>query len=274
MLCTGGVAWTDGGQGCPRRDRPAPARAPVWDRDALRDPHGQPDKALRIEAMFDALAPTYELVNTLGSLGRDAAWRRRAVAAAGAAAGEVVLDICCGTGDMLRALAAATPALLVGVDFAEQMLARANFAGARVPVHVVRADALRLPVADDVVDAVTCAFGVRNFADGPRGLAEMYRVLRPRGRVVILEFAQPEHPLWRVLYRLYVGRLLPLLAAVVSRERIRAYHYLARSIRTFEPARNLALRLETAGFREVTWRTMNFGGVVLYRGVKPPADAG
>jgi demethylmenaquinone methyltransferase/2-methoxy-6-polyprenyl-1,4-benzoquinol methylase len=248
----------------------------VWDRDALRDPHGQPDKAARVEAMFDAIAPTYELVNTLGSLGRDAAWRRRAVAAAGAGAGEIVLDICCGTGDMLRALAQATPppALLVGVDFAGQMLARANFAAVRVPVHVIRADALRLPLADDTVDAVTCAFGVRNFADVPRGLAEMHRVTRPGGRVVILEFALPEHPVWRVFHRLYVGRFLPLLAAMVNRDRIGAYRYLARSIRMFEPARELARRLEAAGFRQVTWRTMNFGGVVLYRGVKPPTDAG
>ncbi len=252
--------------------KPGGQRA-IWSGDALRAPHAQADKATRVEAMFDAIAPTYELVNTLGSVGRDAAWRRRAVVLAGAGPEDVVLDICCGTGDMLRAFARSAPtaSLLLGIDFAAGMLAHASLDEVDVPVHLVRADALRLPVADQAVDAITCAFGVRNLADVQRGLEEMYRVMRPGGRVVILEFAMPEHPVWRAFYRFYVGRLLPLLATLVKRDREGAYRYLARSIRTFETAASMARRLEDAGFAHVEMWRMNLGGVVIYRGVKPDA---
>lgn len=245
-----------------------------WEGPALRDPHRQPDKAARVQAMFDAVAPAYELVNTLGSFGRDAAWRRRAIAAAQIRPGDVVLDLCCGTGDMLRTAARAEPGarLLIGVDFAARMLAHANVSGLPVPVCLLRADALRLPLRDETVDVVTCAFGIRNLADIVRGLREIHRVAAPGARIVILEFALPQYLLWRWLYRLYVGHVLPLLATAVRRDRMRAYRYLAESIRTFEPAPVLARRLEDVGFREVAWWPMNLGGVILYRACKPAPD--
>ncbi len=274
----------------------------AWDARALRAPHAQSDKAARVQAMFDAIAPTYERVNTVGSLGRDAIWRRRAVAAAEPGVGDLVLDIGCGTGDMLRAFAAAQPALrrVIGVDFAAQMLrhARLNAPGRAkgddcrssflprhrgserrcraededrgspfpVPCSLLRADALRLPLADATVDIISCAFAVRNFADVPAGLAEMARVARPGARVVILEFATPESVIRRRLYQFYCDVVLPRIGALISRDRTGAYRYLPRSIQTFEPVATMVRRLRDVDFVSVTATRMNLGGVVLYRG--------
>jgi demethylmenaquinone methyltransferase/2-methoxy-6-polyprenyl-1,4-benzoquinol methylase len=244
-----------------------PRRA--WDAESLRDPHGQPDKAARVEAMFDAIAASYERLNAVATLGRDARWRQDAVTAAGVRPGDVVLDVCCGTGDMLRVFARDTFAgLLLGVDFAAKMLLNAHFEDLDAGIALIRADALRLPLADKSVDVISCAFGVRNFRDLHAGLAEMHRVARPGARVVILEFATPENVIQRWAYRLYCDTMLPWMGALLSREQAGAYRYLPRSIRTFEPASELARRLSQAGFGHVTLRRMNFGGVVLYRAIK------
>lgn len=252
------------------RDAKGNAETPSWDATTLRDPHAQPDKAARVEAMFDAIARTYERVNTITSFGRDAAWRRRAVAAAEVRAGDVVLDLCCGTGDMVRAFARKTPApaRVIGVDFSAEMLAAGDFTGLPVAVETIRADALNLPLPDAAANVISCVFGVRNFSDVQRGLDEMYRVARPGARVVILEFATPQFAPLRWGYQVYCERVLPRLAQWISRERVGAYRYLARSIRTFEPVRLMRRRLEDAGFVSVTARRMNFGGVVLYRADK------
>jgi demethylmenaquinone methyltransferase/2-methoxy-6-polyprenyl-1,4-benzoquinol methylase len=234
----------------------------------LRDPHAQTDKAARVREMFDAIASTYEHVNRVVSFRRDAVWRREAIAAANAGASDVVLDVCCGTGDMIRAFAAcaSAPRLLIGVDFAEQMLNRGQYDGVETPIHLIRGDALRLPLDDETVNVVSCAFGVRNFQNLQAGLHEMYRVLRPGGRVVILEFGLPENPLLSWGYRLYCESILPRLAALISRDKIGAYRYLPRSIRTFERRDALARRLERAGFTNVTAKPLDCGCVVLYRG--------
>ncbi|MBU0640595.1 MAG: ubiquinone/menaquinone biosynthesis methyltransferase [Planctomycetes bacterium] len=252
---------------------PEPSSQPVgWDRDTLRDPHGQADKAARVESMFDAIAPTYERVNTIASLGRDAHWRRRAVAAAQVRPADVVLDIACGTGDMIRTFAAASPspALLVGVDFAANMLVQGRYADLATPLSLVRADALRLPLRDESVDVISCTFGVRNFAELAVGLREMCRVLRPGGRVVILEFALPDNRVLRWFYRLYCERIMPLLARLISGERVGAYRYLPQSVATFDSGAALAGRLTAAGFANATTHSLNLGGVVLCRAGKPP----
>jgi demethylmenaquinone methyltransferase/2-methoxy-6-polyprenyl-1,4-benzoquinol methylase len=159
--------------------------------------------------------------------------------------------------------------LIIGVDFAANMLAHADCAGPGSERAMLRADAQRLPLAGETVDVISCAFGVRNFQDLSAGLAEMYRVARTGARVLILEFAQPENLLLRWAYRIYCRFALPCLAALISRDKSGAYRYLPRSIETFEPASALARRLEEAGFAQVTLRRLNLGGVVLYRGVKP-----
>jgi demethylmenaquinone methyltransferase / 2-methoxy-6-polyprenyl-1,4-benzoquinol methylase len=249
--------------------------SPCWTDATLRDPHAQADKAARVEAMFDAIAPTYERVNAIATLGRDAAWRRRTVAAAEVRGGEVVLDLCCGTGDLVRAFAHVVPAArrVIGVDFSAGMLAGNRADGEPTPTQLIRADALRLPLADESVDVISCAFGVRNFDELQAGLVEMFRVARPHARVVILEFAAPENSVLRWAYQLYCETVLPRVGAWISRDRGGAYKYLPRSIRTFESAATMARRLQDVGFRDVTLRRMNFGGVVLYRGVKPAVGA-
>lgn len=251
--------------------RPAGHAEPrAWDDASLRDPHAQPDKADRVRAMFDAVAPAYERVNTIASFGRDAAWRRRTIAAADIRPGDITLDICCGTGDMVRALAAHTtpPAHIIGLDFSAEMLRHGRYNGTPAPISLVRGDALQLPLRNHSVDVITCAFGIRNFARLQPGLDEMHRVLRPGGRLLILEFANPENPLLRLLYRLYCERLLPLITLALSPERTNAYRYLARSIRTFESTRSIVRRLRDAGFVDVTTTHLNLGGVVLLRAVK------
>jgi len=263
---------TYGTQAPMRPDRTPPSSSPAWDYDTLQNPHAQVDKAARVQAMFDAIAPTYERVNRFVSLQRDAAWRRQAVAAI-AAPCDLVLDVCCGTGDMIRAFAARwpPPRLVIGVDFAREMLARGCYDGVRTRTQLIRADALRLPIGDQMVNVVSCAFGVRNFQDLHIGLREMYRVLRWGGRVVILEFALPENPLFRWGYRVYCENILPRLATLISRDRTGAYRYLPQSIRTFERRGALARQLERAGFVNVTVKPLNFGSVVIYRGDKASA---
>ncbi len=242
----------------------------AWDHATLADPHRQPDKAARVAAMFDAIAPSYERFNTAATLGRDTRWRRRAVAAADVQAGDVVVDLCCGTGDMLRVFAAAQPppGRLVGVDFSAGMLAHAGLAGLGVPVQLVRADALRLPLADRSADVLSCTFGVRNFADLQRGLSEMGRVARRGARLVILEFATPQNAVWRWAYRRYCETVLPRLGTWLSGDRSGAYRYLPRSIETFETTAGMVRRLTDAGFHDVCMTRLNLGGVVLYRAVR------
>ncbi|MEP0846890.1 MAG: ubiquinone/menaquinone biosynthesis methyltransferase [Phycisphaerae bacterium] len=244
--------------------------ARTWDAAALRDPHAQADKAARVETMFDAIATTYERVNSVVSLGQDARWRRRAVAAAEVRAGDIVLDVCCGTGSMIRAFADGSPKprFIVGLDFAANMLRAGVYAKLAAPMALVRGDALRLPLADATVDVVSCAFGVRNFQNLAAGLGEFRRVLRPGGRTVILEFALPENAPIRAVYRFYCERILPILAAWISRDRSGAYKYLPQSIRTFERREAMLDRLCAAGFARVRAVPLNLGGVVIYRGEK------
>lgn len=241
----------------------------IWDSDALRDPHARSDKARRVEAMFDAIAPTYERVNSVATFGMDAGWRAKTVAAADVQAHDVVLDLCCGTGDMIRAFATAPvpPRLILGVDFSAGMLACGQYGEFETPVQLVRADGQRLPLRDAGVDVVSCAFGVRNFQDLDAGLREIRRVLRPGGRAVILEFAMPENPLIRAGYRLYTGLVLPRLGAWISRDSTGAYRYLPRSIAGFERRAAMVARVSRAGFAPVSAQAMNMGSVVIYRGV-------
>ncbi len=247
-----------------------PAARCAWDEAALDDPHRLNDKARRVEAMFNAIAPRYELVNRVATLGLDAAWRRRAVAAATVTPTDVVLDVACGTGDMMRAFAAGrpAPARILGLDFAAEMLSTGLKRGMPARAALVRGDAQRMPLADESVDVVSCAFGVRNFQDLSAGLGEMRRVLRAGGRLVILEFATPTHALWRVPYRLYCEVVVPRLGALLGRDRVGAYRYLPRSVATFDSREAMERRLAEAGFAEPRSTAMNFGGVVLYRCVR------
>jgi len=246
----------------------------VWDEVRLGAPHAQPDKAERVREMFDAIAPTYELVNRMASAGRDAGWRREMVRLADVRGEDVLLDVACGTGDVARTFAAGSirPAQILGVDFAENMLRRAWHR----PIArgwFVRGDALRLPVADESVTIVTCAFGIRNFQDLGVGLTEMYRVLKPGGRAVILEFRVPATPVLRRFYLMYFNHVLPRLARLVSRDRTGAYRYLPKSVLSFPESEGIRSVLAAAGFEGTAVHRRSCGIVALYVARKPERAA-
>jgi len=225
-----------------------------------------------VREMFDRIAPRYDLLNRLMTAGLDRRWRALAAAAADVSAGGRALDCCTGTGDLALALAdrVTRRGEVVGVDFAERMLERARAKAAVHPeggaVTFQAADALALPFADGAFDAATVAFGVRNLGDLDRGLAEMARVVRPGGRVVVLEITTPER--LKRFYSLWFDRVIPRLGRLVGKEGS-AYSYLPASVRRFPPPRALAARMAAAGLAEVRWRPLAGGIVALHHGRVP-----
>jgi demethylmenaquinone methyltransferase/2-methoxy-6-polyprenyl-1,4-benzoquinol methylase len=244
----------------------------IWDDASLGRVHEVADKAQRVQAMFDGIVRRYERVNTVTTLGLDATWRRRLVKGLELPAGAAVLDIACGTGQVLRRIARTRPeaAQLVGVDFSDVMIRHARWAGPEV-ASFCRADALRLPFAEGSFDAVTCAFGVRNFADPAAGLSEMFRVLRPGSVAGILEFSMPRTAVLGSLYRFYFRRVLPRLASWLCRDASGAYQYLQRSVETFT-AVDLAAMMSQCGFEAPRVRQLTLGVVHLYTARKPTGD--
>ncbi len=224
-----------------------------------------------IEAMFDSIAPRYDLLNHLLSAGIDRRWRSAAVRTLRDGAPARVLDVATGTADMAIALARKLPgAAVVGVDLSEGMLARgrqkASHASLCGRITLQKGDAAGLEFADGEFDAATVAFGVRNFADMEGGLREIRRVLRPGGRLAILEFSTPRNSFFRRLYRLYFLRALPGIGGAVSGDR-RAYDYLPSSVERFpHPERFLEI-LAAAGFADCRARALTGGIVYLYTGI-------
>lgn len=219
--------------------------------------------------MFNAIAPRYELVNSLFSAGRDAAWRRRAVRLACTRPGDDVLDIASGTGDFARAFAKGGARRVVGCDFAHEMLTRARQGTAMTnPLRWCEADALKLPFRNESFSITCSAFGVRNFDDLDIGLSEMYRVLRPGGRTVILEFSRPRHAWARRIYEFYSTKMMPVAAAWVSGDRTGAYRYLPRSVVSFLAADQICQRLRHVGFDSTSATPLTFGAVTVCIGYK------
>jgi demethylmenaquinone methyltransferase/2-methoxy-6-polyprenyl-1,4-benzoquinol methylase len=237
----------------------------VWDRTRLEAPHTQPDKAQRVRRMFDAIAPTYELVNTLASAGRDRYWRREMVRVTAVRPEDVLLDLACGTGDVARAFASGDPrpTTIIAADFSRAMLQLARKRPAAGTLFT-QADALHLPLANGCVTIVSCAFGIRNFQNLGAGLSEIHRVLAPGGRAVILEFTIPSMAIFRHLYRFYVGRVLPALAWLVSRDHTGAYRYLHKSVLSFPSRVEIVSSLKTAGFSDIVVRPLSWGIVTIY----------
>jgi demethylmenaquinone methyltransferase/2-methoxy-6-polyprenyl-1,4-benzoquinol methylase len=229
----------------------------------------------RIRRMFGNIAPRYDLLNHLLSLNVDRYWRWRATRLAPPPGGAPILDVCTGTGDLALAYdrAAGHRVPVVGADFCLPMLLpardKARRRGAAGRVRYVEADAQRLPFPDDTFGLTTVAFGLRNVTDTDRGLAEMVRVTRPGGRVVVLEFSKPRHWLFGPLYRAYFRWLLPAIGQLVSRSRDNAYNYLPASVLEFPDGEALAERLRGHGLTDVTWYPLTFGIATLYIGYKP-----
>ncbi len=258
-----------------RQSEPAPA----WNAQELsEDPHARADKAEKVRRMFGAIAGKYELNNRVHSFGRDQAWRRVAVRMAQPKPTDRVLDVACGTGDLTRAFVDADVEQVTGLDFTPEMLAiarthrlRGRFekASCSPSIRYVQGDAMNLPFVDDSFDVVSIAFGIRNVAEPSRALAEFRRVLRPGGRLVVLEFGRPRLPPVAWANDFYCRVIMPRTATLISRDRSGAYHYLPRSIDTFLSREALAAAIEHAGFDRVVSRPLTMGVCVCYRGEVP-----
>lgn len=227
--------------------------------------------------MFSAIAGRYDLLNRMLSAGLDGRWRAQATRAAfrGMPKGAPlrVLDVATGTADLALSLKRARKgAEVIGVDFAEPMLeiGRRKAAKRRLPVRLEQGDGLDLPYGDAQFDVVTIAYGLRNFADVDRGLREFYRVLRPGGRLVVLEFPPPPKGLFGRLFRLYFLQVLPRLGGLVS-GRGSAYRYLPESVLRFPTPQALAARMAAAGFAGVRFRLQTFGVSALHTAQRPPS---
>ena len=221
--------------------------------------------------MFSAIAPSYELNNRVHSLGMDQGWRRAAVKAAGVRHGDVVLDVACGTGDLSYAFGRTSASKIIGVDFTPDMLVvarRKQVAGTLVSPEFREGDAMNLAIPDASVDIVTIAFGIRNVSVPAKAFAEFFRVLKPGGRLVVLEFSQPTNPLLNGMYQFYFKRVMPRTATWIAGDKSGAYKYLPMSVNTFIDRAAMLGMLDSAGFRENTCQALTFGIAVLYRGVK------
>jgi demethylmenaquinone methyltransferase/2-methoxy-6-polyprenyl-1,4-benzoquinol methylase len=216
-----------------------------------------------VAAMFDEVAARYDLTNAVLSMGQDRGWRTAVTEALQLTRGERVLDLAAGTATSSAALAK-SGADVVGCDFSLGMLKVGKGKG----VDLVAGDALCLPFADASFDAVTISFGLRNTADVQVALAEMRRVTKPDGRIVVCEFSHPTWAPFRTVYVNYLMRALPAVATKVSSDPA-AYVYLAESIRAWPDQAGLAVELQTAGWSGVGWRNLTGGIVALHRATNP-----
>ena len=221
----------------------------------------------QVEAMFDRIAGVYDLMNSLMTAGLHHRWRRRAADLARVGPGNDVLDVASGTGDLAIELSARVGAggSVIGSDFSEQMLDRARVKAPQLEWQ--QANALALPYEEGRFDAVTVGFGARNFSDLDAGLAEMVRVTRPGGRVVVLEITTPTRPPLSTFFRLWFDRLVPLIGRFAGDPE--AYSYLPSSVRRFPDARTLAMRLSEAGLKEVSYLLTAGGIIAIHSGTKP-----
>jgi demethylmenaquinone methyltransferase/2-methoxy-6-polyprenyl-1,4-benzoquinol methylase len=225
-------------------------------------------EATQVRDMFDRIAGLYDAMNTVMTAGMHHRWRRRAADLAAVGPGSSVLDVATGTGDLALELSrrVGPEGQVVGLDFSEAMLARARSkASSASPVIFEAGDALELPYPDDRFDAATVGFGARNFSDLQRGVSEMVRVVRPGGRVVILEITAPQRPPLSWFYRLWFDRLVPALGRMAGDPD--AYSYLPRSVQRFPRPAELAAVMNRSGLEPVRWVLTAGGIIALHWGV-------
>ena len=226
-----------------------------------------------IEQMFDDIAPSYDHLNHLLSLGIDNIWRKKALKEIVDGTQQQILDVACGTGDSTIAIAKAMApgGRVTGMDISAGMMEPLMRKAAREGVHdrikLFQADALQMPFGPNSFHRVTCAFGVRNFEDKDKGLAEFLRVLKPGGRAVILELGLPDNRFVKTLYDIYFRHILPLIGGLISGNRT-AYRYLPESVYAFPSPETFCVKMKRAGFQNVRHRSLTFGLCRLFIGEK------
>jgi demethylmenaquinone methyltransferase/2-methoxy-6-polyprenyl-1,4-benzoquinol methylase len=224
-----------------------------------------------VREMFSGIAGKYDLLNHLLSLNIDKRWRRKIRAEISdilADQNAVVLDVACGTGDLSLELKRGAKAKVLGTDFCRPMLAIAQQKSADLAVPYTEADAMQLPFGDGTFDAVTIAFGLRNLPNVERGLAELFRVVKPGGKLVVLEFSSPVVPGFRQLFNFYFARVLPRIGGMVSGSRA-AYTYLPDSVSKFPDQKTLAGLFAQTGFSDVKFANLTGGIAAIHSGNKP-----
>src|SRR4051812_16709485 len=267
----------------------------AWNDNLLTNPHAVADKRRRVQQMFAAIAPSYDLNNRLHSLWQDQRWRRKAVKLAELKPADRVVDVACGTGDLTFEFANQVLNLayndntkenwfddlpkhrVLGIDFTFEMLPIAKRKAGKgyhpalyrtCATNFLNGDAQSLPLADQSADVVSIAFGIRNVQDPLAALREFQRVLRPGGRVIILEFSLPTNRILRSLYNFYFRQVLPRTATLISGDKTGAYKYLPESVNTFIGRGQMMTMMRDAGFADVQQFPMTFGVCVCYRGIK------
>jgi demethylmenaquinone methyltransferase/2-methoxy-6-polyprenyl-1,4-benzoquinol methylase len=273
-----------------------PETGPQWDDGLLQNPHAVADKRGRVQRMFAAIAPSYDLNNRLHSLWMDQHWRRKTVKLAALAPADAIVDVACGTGDLTLKFAQSVCDAanrgqgaeyrvvpprdrVMGIDFTYEMLPLARAKAASRPLKGTEntfgditlfccGDATALPLGDASADVVSIAFGIRNVADPAAAIREFFRILRPGGRLMILEFSLPTNPVLRAFYNFYFRKILPRTATFISGDKSGAYKYLPESVNTFIGREQMMQMMKDAGFTQVEQHAMTFGVCVCYRGMR------
>jgi demethylmenaquinone methyltransferase / 2-methoxy-6-polyprenyl-1,4-benzoquinol methylase len=233
------------------------------------------ERAAKVGDLFAAIAPRYDLINDLQSLGLHRRWKRALIKMAAIKPGDRALDLCCGTGDIAFALQAAG-ADVAGIDFSPAMLAVAEERAKNIPardapprLQFLCADALKIPFDDGTFDVVTIGYGLRNLASWERGLEEMARVARPGGRLLALEFGKPENKIWRAIYFVGLKFLVPLFGKFFCKDAA-AYAYIFESLRDYPAQRGVAAKMEALHCRDIQVRHLLGGAMSIHFGRTPP----
>ncbi len=228
-------------------------------------------KRERVEEMFDSIATRYDLLNKILSAGIDKSWRRRAIDQLISIKPQVILDIATGTADLAIESMRLKPSEIIGIDISNKMLDIGRYKvmakGYQGIIRLEQADSEQLPYDNERFDAITVAFGVRNFENLEKGLSEMYRVLRPGGKVVILEFSQPDRFPVKQFYNFYSFKVMPKIGQILSKERS-AYEYLPASVSVFPYGRKFLNILTKTGFRDTNCQPLTFGIASIYTAIK------
>jgi demethylmenaquinone methyltransferase/2-methoxy-6-polyprenyl-1,4-benzoquinol methylase len=236
------------------------------------DIHSSQSKKVQVEQMFDGIAARYDMLNRLLSLRIDVLWRNKVVAMLKPLKPEMILDVATGTADLAIALNALNPKKIVGLDLSHNMLeiGRVKVQDKKLQsvIELVKGDSEQLPFRDASFDAVTVAFGVRNFENLQKGLSEIYRVLKPGGTFIILEFSKVKKAPLKQLYQFYFRYITPMVGRLFSKD-TKAYSYLPNSVQVFPEGEEMCVILQNLGFKKVTCTPLSFGISSIYRSVRP-----